>query len=140
MSDKSIKSPSDTAAKGGKNAKADKDEKDEKHVKDAKAGAAEKKVGKPVPPRGPALLELAITLSQLGLIIVGAAIFAISLQAGADLITSALRAGAGVLVGGLTRWLTNWWVARGSLTAVASQMREAAKNQAETHGTLDVNA
>jgi|SRR5579859_4703521 len=89
-------------------------------------------------PRAPLLLEMTITLSQLGLVIAGTSIFALSLQAGADLITSALRSGAAVLVVGLVLWLVNWLLARGSLEAVMRQMREA--DQHDSHGTLDVNA
>jgi hypothetical protein len=111
-----------------------------KTAKSGRAQPAKVTDDKSAKQRGPLLLETAITLSQLGLVITGASIFALSLQSGADFITSALRSGAAVLVVGLVLWLLNWWLARGSLAAIARQMREAAEAQATSHGKLDVNA
>jgi uncharacterized membrane protein len=125
MSDQSKTAKPDTAKKGNKAEKTDPGQ------------AAGKKAAAH---RVPLLLETALTLSQLSLIVTGVSIFVMSMQAGADLTTSALRSGAALLVVGLVLWLANWLLARGSLEAVARQMREAAEAQSAAHGTLDVNA
>lgn len=101
--------------------------------KDKKPAApAAPKVKRQAQTRLPLLLETAFAVTKLAVLTSAPLVFALSLQAGADLTMAAIRAGTTVLVLGLLLWSANWVLARSALEVIRMQLKEAAERQAPT--------
>jgi len=113
--------------------KADEEElKDKEEAKEKKEPKLKKQ--KPMP----ILLETAFTISRSLVILTGAGVAVLSLLAGNDIVVTALRSVAAILVTGFLLWVITWLLIRGSMNSLITSIRKASQN--ERRSTKDYSA
>jgi hypothetical protein len=111
----------------------------EKQGMPEKAETKDKKEKKPSKERPvPILMETAFTFSKIVVILMGLVVGGLSLLAGNDVISSALRSMVAILATGFMLWLITWLVIRGSMNTVITSIQQASKNSG--NHTKDLSA
>ncbi|HVP21231.1 MAG TPA: hypothetical protein VMS73_05160 [Anaerolineaceae bacterium] len=86
----------------------------------------------------PIFLETAFTVSRVCVILIGLTAAILSLLAGNDVLSSAIRSVVAMLVTGFLFWLITWLVIRGSMDTVIASIKKAS-NEAHQN-TKDLSA
>ena len=86
----------------------------------------------------PILLETAFTVSRISVILIGLTAAVLSLLAGNDVLSSAIRSVVAMLVMAFLLWLITWLVIRGSMDTVIACIKQAS-NEAHQK-TKDLSA
>jgi hypothetical protein len=123
-----------------------KDKKDNKENKPKKAAEPKVKKGKVSAPRMqkpavkiPTLLEFSYDFSITFSLLIGVLVAIVSLQAGVDLLNTALRAGLAMILLGFGLFGLSWYISTKSLEAAKSELEQKAKEAAELEREEDLS-